>query len=672
MPVQVIFQPSGRRGPVPEGITLLEAARQLGVDIESVCGSARVCGKCKVKIEEGFFEKFGIESRMGHLSPLLEEEKDFLEEKELADNYRLACCAEVKGDVLVFVPEESRGAKQVVLEHGKERVYRLNPAVRKYYIEVEKATLEDHRGDFERIRDALVKKHNLPADLTIDYPVLRELPFVLRNSSGFSRRTLGGKFFTGMAVVTGEPVWKATVTVWNNREIILVEPGLAETCVGLAVDVGTTTVAAYLCDLRTGRVLAVDSMMNPQVRYGEDVLSRITYAMMNEDGLQKMHEAIIEGINTLAQRMTEKAGLVPEDILEVTLVFNTAMQHIALGVEPSFLGRSPFTAGVKSPLNIKARDLGIKVCPTANVHTLPVEAGFVGPDNVGVLIAEEPYREPEKIRMCIDIGTNGEIDIGNAKKMMCTSCATGPALEGAQIRFGMRAAPGAIEKVKIDPVSLEPSYKVIGLEKWYPEVKKTDAKGICGSGIIDIVAELFKAGIIDRNGRFNMKLESPRVRRGEDGKPEYVVAWAGETSIGKDITFTQGDVRAVQLAKAALYVGARYLMEKLGVDRVDSITLAGAFGNYINKESAMVIGMIPDCDLENVQAVGNAAGDGAKLALLDVGKREEAAWIAKEIEFVETAIEPDFQERFAAAMAFPHSKDKFPHIQHILDGIPKR
>ncbi|MGB9904935.1 MAG: ASKHA domain-containing protein, partial [Desulfotomaculales bacterium] len=390
------------------------------------------------------------------------------------------------------------------------------------------------------------------------------------------------------------------------------------------------------------------------------------------DGLQKMHEAIIEGINTLAQRMTERVGLVPEDILEVTLVFNTAMQHIALGIEPSFLGRSPFTAGVKSSLNIKARDLGIKVCPTANVHTLPVEAGFVGPDNVGVLIAEEPYREPEKIRMCIDIGTNGEIDIGNAKKMMCTSCATGPALEGAQIKFGMRAAPGAIEKIKIDPVSLEPSYKVIGLEKWYPEVKKTEAKGICGSGIIDIVAELFKAGIIDRNGRFNMKLNSPRVRRGEDGRPEYVLAWADETSIGRDITFTQGDVRAVQLAKAALYVGARYLMEKLGVDRVDSITLAGAFGNYINKESAMVIGMIPDCDLENVQAVGNAAGDGAKLALLDVGKREEAAWIAKEIEFVETAVEPDFQERFAAAMAFPHSKDKFPHIQHILDGIPKR
>ncbi|MCL6447877.1 MAG: ASKHA domain-containing protein [Armatimonadetes bacterium] len=672
MAAQVIFQPSGRRGRVEEGISLLEAARQLGVDIESVCGGARVCGKCKVKIEEGFFEKFGIDSRISHLSPLLEEEQDFLEEKELADNYRLACCAEVHGDVLVFVPEESRGAKQVVLEHGKERVYKLNPAVRKYFLQVEKATLEDHRGDFERIRDALAAKYGLPRDLTIDYLVLRELPFILRNQSGFTRRTLGGKFFAGLPLVTGEGTWDVTVTVWNNQEIILVEPGLAETCVGLAIDVGTTTVAAYLCDLRSGQVLAVDSMMNPQVRYGEDVLSRITYAMMNEDGLQRMHEAIIEGINTLARRMTEKAGLVPEDILEVTLVFNTAMQHIALGIEPSFLGRSPFTAGVKSSLDIKARDLGIKVCPTANVHTLPVEAGFVGPDNVGVLIAEEPYKEQEKIRMCIDIGTNGEIDIGNAHKMMCTSCATGPALEGAQIKFGMRAAPGAIEKVKIDPETLEISYKVIGQELWYPEIKKTEAKGICGSGIIDIVAELFKTGIIDKNGRFNLKLNSPRVRRGEDNKPEYVLAWAEETSIGKDITFTQGDVRAVQLAKAALYVGARYLMEKLGVDRVDSITLAGAFGNYINKESAMVIGMIPDCDLANVVAVGNAAGDGAKLALLDVDKRAEAAWIAREIEFVETAIEPDFQERFAAAMAFPHAKEKFPHIQHILDRIPKR
>ncbi|MQL53581.1 DUF4445 domain-containing protein, partial [Desulfofundulus thermobenzoicus] len=631
---QVIFQPSGRRGKVEHGLTLLEAARELGVDIESVCGGVKVCGKCKVKIEEGFFEKFGIESYMNHLSALQEEEKEFLTEAEMADNYRLACCCEVLGDVLVFVPEESRGAKQVVLETGKERHYKLDPAVRKYYVEMAAATLEDHRGDYERLREALHEKYDLPADLEIDYYVLRDLPGVVR-----------------------EGQWKVTVTVWNNREIIRVEPGLKETLIGLAVDIGTTTVAAYLCDLRSGEVLVVDSMMNPQVRYGEDVLSRITYSMMNDDGLEKMHKAIVEGLNTLAQRMTEKIGLSPADIADMTLVFNTAMQHIALCIDPKFLGRSPFAPGTKSSRNIKARDLGINICRAAMVHTLPVESGFVGPDNVAVLIAEEPYREKEKIRLVIDIGTNGEIDLGNEKRLLCTSCATGPALEGAQIKFGMRAAPGAIEKIRINPETLDVTYKVIGQEQWYPEIKKTEAKGICGSGIIDIMAQLFLSGVINKSGRFNMKIDHPRVRKGEDGKPEFVVAWAEETSIGKDITFTQGDVRAVQLAKAALYVGARYLMEKLGVDKVDSVTLAGAFGSYIDRESAMVIGMFPDCALEDVVAVGNAAGDGAKLALLDVGKREEAAWIARQVEFVETAIEPDFQNRFAAAMALPHSTD---------------
>ncbi|MQL52731.1 DUF4445 domain-containing protein, partial [Desulfofundulus thermobenzoicus] len=631
---QVIFQPSGRRGKVEHGLTLLEAARELGVDIESVCGGVKVCGKCKVKIEEGFFEKFGIESYMSHLSALQEEEKEFLTEGEIADNYRLACCCEVLGDVLVFVPEESRGAKQVVLETGKERHFKLDPAVRKYYVEMAAATLEDHRGDYERLREALHEKYDLPADLEIDYHVLRDLPGVVR-----------------------EGQWKVTATVWNNREIIRVEPGLKETLIGLAVDIGTTTVAAYLCDLRTGEVLVVDSMMNPQVRYGEDVLSRITYSMMNDDGLEKMHKAIVEGLNTLAQRMTEKIGLSPADIADMTLVFNTAMQHIALCIDPKFLGRSPFAPGTKSSRNIKARDLGINICRAAMVHTLPVESGFVGPDNVAVLIAEEPYREKEKIRLVIDIGTNGEIDLGNEKRLLCTSCATGPALEGAQIKFGMRAAPGAIEKIRINPETLDVTYKVIGQEQWYPEIKKTEAKGICGSGIIDIMAQLFLSGVINKSGRFNMKIDHPRVRKGEDGKPEFVVAWAEETSIGKDITFTQGDVRAVQLAKAALYVGARYLMERLGVDKVDSVTLAGAFGSYIDRESAMVIGMFPDCALEDVVAVGNAAGDGAKLALLDVGKREEAAWIARQVEFVETAIEPDFQNRFAAAMALPHSTD---------------
>lgn len=647
MGCQVIFQPSGRRGKVRKGVTLLEAAQELGEEIESVCGGARVCGKCKVKIEEGFFEKFGIHSSMEHLSPLSDEERRRIKDKDLQENLRLACRAVVQGDLLVFVPEESRGARQVVLEIGKERVFNLDPAVKKYYVELEPATLVDHRDDVTRLREELAARFPLPDTLAVDYLVLLNLPEVIRQ---------------------GE--WKLTATVWNDREIIRVEPGLAEGVYGVAIDVGTTTVAAYLCDLRRGRVVGTESMMNPQVRYGEDVLSRITYAMMQEDGLDKMHRAIVEGVNTLVARLAQRAGLTPGDVAEMVLVFNTAMHHILLRIDPKYLGRSPFIPAVKEPLDVKARDLGIAINPSGYVHVLPIEAGFVGADNVAVLIAEEPYRQDEEIRLIIDIGTNGEIDLGNRKRLLCTSCATGPALEGAQIKFGMRAAPGAIEKVRIDPATLEVSYKVIGQEQWFPELANPGARGICGSGIIDAVAEMFKAGIITRSGRFNPKIQHPRLRTGEDGKPEFVLAWARETAVGKDLTMTIGDVRAVQLAKAALYVGARILMQKLGVERVDRVTLAGAFGSYIDKESAMVIGMIPDCDLERVQAVGNAAGDGAKIALFDRGKRAEAREVARSVEFIETAIEPDFQEKFAAAMAFPHSTDAFPHIQHILEKIP--
>lgn len=408
------------------------------------------------------------------------------------------------------------------------------------------------------------------------------------------------------------------------------------------------------------------------MRYGEDVLSRISYAMLEDNGLEKMHNTIIESINTLLQKMTEEVGLSSADVQEIVLVFNTVMHHIALNIDPKFMGRSPFAPAIKQSLDIKARDLKIEINPCGNVHVLPIEAGFVGADNMAVLIAEEPYKQ-EEMRLIIDIGTNGEIDVGNSKKMLSTSCATGPALEGAQIKFGMRAAPGAIECIRIDLETLEPRYKVIGSEEWYPENKNLGAKGICGSGIIDAIAELFKSGIIGASGRFNKGLEEfPRVRKGTDGKMEYVICWAEETSIGQDISITIGDVRAVQLAKSALYVGAKYLMEKLGIEKVDSVTLAGAFGSFIDRESAMVIGMFPDCDLEKVIAVGNAAGDGAQIALLNKEKRIEADQVAKEVFFVETAVELDFQQRFSDAMAFPHGRDSFPSIQHILDRIPKR
>lgn len=650
MEFNVIFQPSGRRGKVEAGKTILTASHELGVDIESVCGSSKVCGKCKVKIEEGYFEKFGIESRVSHLSPLTQQEQKYMKSKEIEENYRFACATEVHGDILVFVPEESRGAQQIVLETGKERVFTLDPAVRKYYVELEPATLEDHRGDFERLREALCAKYSkLGENLAMDYFVLRKLPLVLRK---------------------GE--WKVTVTIWQGREIIDIEPGFNEKIVGVGIDIGTTTVAAYLCDLHTGKVLSKKSMMNPQVRYGEDVLSRISYSMMEDNGLEKMHNTMVESINTLIRKMTEEVGLLAIDVQEIVLVFNTVMHHIALNIDPKFMGRSPFAPAIKQSMDIKARDLKIEINPCGNIHVLPIEAGFVGADNMAVLIAEEPYKHDE-MRLVIDIGTNGEIDVGNKHNMLSTSCATGPALEGAQIKFGMRAAPGAIENLRINPETLEPRYKVIGNEVWYPEDKKLGAKGICGSGIIDAIAELFKAGIIGPSGRFNKGLEEfPRVRKGPDGRMEYVICWSDETSIGQDISITIGDVRAVQLAKSALYVGAKYLMEKLGVEHIDSVTLAGAFGSFIDVESAMVIGMFPNCNLDKVKAVGNAAGDGAQIALLNKEKRVEADRVAKEVFFVETAIESDFQQRFSDAMAFPHNQDAFPSIQHILDRIPKR
>lgn len=641
----VIFQPLGLRGTVEEGTTLLDAARKLGVDIESPCGAARVCGKCKVRIEEGHFQKFGIESKISNLSPILEEEREKLEASEINSGYRLACCASVKGDVLVFVPEESRAGRQIILETGRERKTPVDPVVKNYYIEMSPAVLGDQKDDFMRIKSALAQKFDLQEVNALDFPVATTLSEIIRRAD-----------------------WKLTVSLWNDKEIIKVFPGLVENYWGAAVDIGSTTVAAYLCNLRTGETVAKKSMMNPQIVYGEDILSRITYSMTNKEGLEKMSKAIIDGINSLLEALAEEVGLVPEDIVDLVLVGNTVMHHIMLSIDPKYVGLAPFVPAFKCGIDFKARDLGIRINRGSYVHWLPLEAGFVGADNVAVLIAEEPYRQDEVV-LIIDIGTNGEIVLGNREKLFSTSCATGPALEGAQIKFGMRAAVGAIEGVMIDTQTKNPRIKIIGQEDWFKEGDEPLARGICGSGIIDACAEMFKAGIIDSTGRFNRRIANPRIRRGAEGKMEYVLCFAGETAIGKDITVTQGDIRAIQLAKSALYCGAEYLMEKYGLAKPDRIVFAGAFGSYINKESAMVIGMVPDCDLEKIQAVGNAAGDGAKLALLNSKKRKEAGEIARKVNFVETAAEPDFQFRFAEAMAFPHKRHKFFSIRHIIGDV---
>ena len=668
--VKMIFQPSGRRGEVSKGLTILEASRALGVDIETLCGEKKVCGKCKVRIEEGFFEKYGVQSSLDNVTEWQVEEEKFITAAQKEQGYRLGCCAKVDGDLLIFVPEESRAGKQVVSKAARDIPIEWNPAVKYYSVKVVPPTFEEPTADLERILEQLNGQYGL-ANLDIDYLTLKKLPERLR-----------------------EGKWEVTVAVWMDKEIIRVLPGKVKDYYGMAIDVGTTTVAAYFCNLATMEVVDTVSMMNPQCKYGEDVMSRITYHMMHPDGLQKMSDDIIEGLNTLVTRACEatyppkkkkkKKGdmeetgaakgkkhylrLSPEDIIDMTIVGNTAMHHILLKLNPEHVGLAPFPPVVHKSLDIKARDLGINVNKSAYVHVLPNEAGFVGADNVGVLIAEEPYKKDE-VQLIIDIGTNGELVLGNKEKLISSSCATGPALEGAQLAFGMRAAPGAIERIKIDLDTHEVDYKVIGRDAWktYSKPEEMETKGICGSGILDVLAELYRSGIILKSGKFSPQQKSKRFRKNADnGQPEFIIAWADETSIGKDVVITQKDIRQIQLAKGALYCGCKLMMRRLGVEKVDKVKIAGAFGTHVEREKALIMGLFPDCEIEKILSVGNAAGDGARAALLNREKRNEANWVARNVEYIELTVETDFQTEFMQAMQIPHMKDSFPHLEGLV------
>ncbi len=642
----VVFQPSGRQGYAPAGQTLLDAARELGVEIESICGGQQTCGKCKISADYGQFSKYGITSDPENLSPAGQDELHYWTKRRRdPGSYRLACAACIQGDLVINVPEESQASKQIVRKSATVREIVLDPAIRQYFVKVKPAELGNRQGDWERLKESLHHTHHL-ADLQIDYLALRTLQKILRQGH-----------------------WEVTVTVWNDREVIRIQPGYAEGVYGLAVDIGSTTVAGHLLDLRTGQILATEAMMNPQTTYGEDLMSRISYGMMNPDGVDKLHAAIIEALSKLVKRATRTAGLQPEDITELVLVGNTTMVDLLLGVDPVELGGAPFALVTNDAIDMKARDLGLAVNPGANAHILPVEGGHVGADNMAVVIAESPQLA-EDIVLIVDIGTNAEILLGNKEHMLSASSPTGPAFEGGEITHGMRAAAGAIEKVRIDPETLTPRFKVIGQERWSDELlpEQVQAAGICGSGIIDLVAELFTSGLIDASGRFVRDNGSPHYRvTGQVG--EFVVAVANQTSTGKEIVITQNDIRAIQFAKSALYTGAKLLMERRGVDKVDRVLLAGGFGAYIDKQRAMTLGLFPDCDLDKVYAVGNSAGDGAVLCLLSRDRRRRARELARWIEYVETAIEPSFQERFVDALGLPHSVDEFPHLAGL---IPER
>jgi len=623
----VVFQPLGRRGYVSRGKTIQEASRELGIDIESVCGGKGTCGKCRVDIKDEAPEDSGIQPRKRNLSRVNDAEKAVLSHRQLREGSRLACQARIQGDVVVFVPEESQKAKQVIRKGAREIATDIKPAVRKYRVKMPPPTMDDITADWEHLRAELGERYGLRG-LVIDHSALLSLPKVIRQRN-----------------------WEVTVSVWMDREVIRVEPGLVKKSYGLAVDIGTTTVAAYLCDLTTGWVAAADSMMNPQLAYGEDVIARIEACVSSQKNMERMNRAIIRGTNQLAAQAAAKARVRRQDIVDMTVVGNTCMHHIFLNINPRYLGKAPFSPGISDALDVKARDLGLRISPGAYVHVLPIEAGFVGADNVGVILAEELYNQDDMV-LAIDIGTNGELVLGNRNKLVACSCATGPAFEGARIKYGMRAAPGAIEKIRIAPGAREVQFKVIGGEGWNTDSEGPGARGICGSGIIDVVAQLLAAGVIDHTGRFKVKLDTPRLRVVK-GEPEFVIAWGDETSIEQDIAICQQDVRNIQLAKGAMYAGATTLMSRLDVEKPDKIVLAGAFGSYIDKESAIRIGLFPDCDEESVYAVGNAAGDGARIALLNVDKRAEAREVARQVEYVELAVEPGFARLFSRSMWFP-------------------
>jgi uncharacterized 2Fe-2S/4Fe-4S cluster protein (DUF4445 family) len=651
----VILQPSGRRGEADDWKNLRAVARELGVDIESICAENATCGKCKVIVEEGIFERYGITSKRENLTPVSPEEAEFFRRrpKMLASHgwevgqVRLSCQARVSGDVLISVPEESQVNKQVVRKEATQRAFEIRPSVRKYLVELTPSTVANPKADWERLQSGLGTSIGLvrsgeanlprPRDLTIDYECLRGLSETLRESK-----------------------WRVTVSVWQDREVVRLEPGYVEGLYGAAVDIGSTTIALYLCDLESGSILAAESEMNPQIVYGEDVMSRIQYTIANQDGLEKLHDAVISALNKLLQRAASTANISTDDILEIVIAGNTTMHHLFLKLPVKQLGLAPYVPALNHALDIKARTLGLKINRSANIHVLPTISGFIGADTTAVVLAEEPHKQDENW-LIIDIGTNAEVVLGNRNKLLCTSTPTGPALEGAHVEYGMRAAPGAIERVEIDEKTLEPRYKIIGEENW----NSGKAKGICGSAIVDAVAELFRVGIVDARGKFISESTSKRIRRGEAGM-EYVIAWADETTLQRDIPITHQDVRQIQLAKGALYVAARTLLNQFGLKAPDKILLAGAFGTYLDKTRAMMIGMIPDCPLENVYSVGNSAGDGARIALLNLERRQEAAKVAARVNRYELPADPNFQQQFMLAMNFPHMSEPFPHIAHLI------
>ncbi|MDO6590695.1 drug:proton antiporter [Loktanella sp. D2R18] len=650
----VIFTPSGKRGRFPVGTPVLTAARQLGVDLDSVCGGRGICSKCQITPSYGEFSKHNVTVVDDALSEWNSVEQRYDDIRGLKKGRRLGCQATVQKDVVIDVPAESQVHKQVVRKRAEARDIMMNPSTRLYYVEVAEPDMHDPSGDLERLVMALRQEWDLPA-LEADLGVLQTMQSALRKGD-----------------------WKVTVAVHLGDDtfsprIIQIWPGFYEGALyGLAVDLGSTTIAGHLCDLHTGEVIASSGIMNPQIRFGEDLMSRVSYGMMNPTGSDEMTAAVREGMNALFTQIASEAEINPALIVDAVFVCNPVMHHLFLGIDAYELGQAPFALATSDSLSLRATELGLNLHPAARVYILPCIAGHVGADAAAVALSEAPGKSDD-LMLVVDVGTNAEIILGNREKVLACSSPTGPAFEGAQISSGQRAAPGAIEHVKIDPITKLPSFQVIGSDLWSNEdgfdaaIAQTGVTGICGSGIIEVVAEMRIAGIVDAPGLIGSAEQTGSPNCFADGRTNSYLLYDGTSDGGPKITVTNTDIRQIQMAKAALYSGARLLMDKFGVDQVDRVVLAGAFGAHISPKHAMVLGMIPDAPLDKVTSAGNAAGTGARIALLNTDARSEIEETVRQIHKIETAIEPRFQEHFVNASAIPNAVEPFPILNSIVN-----
>ncbi|MEL6818441.1 MAG: ASKHA domain-containing protein [Pseudomonadota bacterium] len=649
----VVFTPSGKRGRFETGTPILEAARELGVYVESVCGGRATCGRCQVEPQFGNFAKHGISSDAGNISETGPKEARYNDVRGLAETRRLSCSATIQGDLVIDIPADAAVNRQVVRKDADTKVFERNPALTLCYVEVEEPDMHKPLGDLDRLQKALQEQWGF-TEINCDSHLLPTLQSVLRKGQ-----------------------WKVTAAVHQPRvdgpaSIVAVYPDLKNEAYGIACDIGSTTIALHLVSLLSGLTIASSGASNPQIRFGEDLMSRVSYVMMNPDGREAMTKAVRETLNELIADVATQAEIDKTDILDAVFVGNPIMHHLFLGIDPTELGGAPFALAVSDAVEMRAKDNGLDLSAGARMYVLPCIAGHVGADAAAATLSEGPHRS-EEIMLMVDVGTNAEIVLGNRIKTVAASSPTGPAFEGAEISSGQRAAPGAIERVRINPATLEPRFKVIGVEQWSDEpgfdqaAAEIGVTGICGSGIIEVVAEMFLAGIASEDGVIDGTLALRSKRIIENGRTFSYVLHDG----AQKIMITQNDIRAIQLAKAALYAGIKLLMDKQGIQSIDAIRFAGAFGTFIDPKYAMVLGLIPDCDLTNVKAVGNAAGTGARMALINRDFRREIEKTVRDIEKIETALEADFQEHFVHAMAMPNKVDDFPKLAGVVK-LPAR